>query len=97
MGKQFSDDGATFAGQSGGPASENPLDSPAPVFAPLEDGASYRIEFPDPDAPSHGSEFMTLLHHSGWWISPNDGDMGPIRVALAGYKVVGKVSDPTAR
>jgi hypothetical protein len=89
--KQFSDDGCAFAGQSGGQASGIPIDSPAPDCAPLEEGGYYRIAFLNSDDPRDGSEFMTLLHHSGYWISPNDGDMGPIRVALAEYKVVGKV------
>jgi len=88
---QFSDDGCAFANQSGGPASEAPPDPPEPDFAPLEDGASYLVEFPNSDDPRDGAERLELLHSSGWWVSPNDGDMGPIRVALADYKVVGKV------
>lgn len=57
---------------------------------PLEDGVAYHVQFRDFDGPGK-HEYLELLHHSGFWISPNDGDMGPIRVAVADYEVVGKV------
>ena len=59
--------------------------------APLEDGASYRIEFPGFDARGR-SAFVTMVYHSGFWISPNDFDMPPLRVELAGYKVACRVN-----
>ena len=61
------------------------------VAVELEDGATYRVRFPNSDDPRDGAEYLNILHHSGYWISPNDGDMGPISVALADYEVVEKV------
>ena len=49
-------------------------------FGRLVDGATYRIRFSDD--PRDGAEFVDMLHYSGYWISPNDGDMGPIRVEV---------------
>ena len=65
--------------------------APAQKFEPLEDGATYRVRFPNSDDPRDGAEFMEILHHSGYWISPNDGDMGPARVEEVDYEVVAKV------
>ena len=39
-------------------------------------------------------EFMDILYLARHWWSPNDGDMGPIPAALAGYEVVALVGRP---
>ena len=70
------------------------MDTSHPACAePLEDGVTYKIRFRDFAGPGK-HEYMEILHHSGYWISPNDGDMGPIRVAVADYEVVGKAGAP---
>jgi len=95
--KQSLDDGCAFAGLSGRPASENPIDPPAPDCAPLEDGATYTVELPDFYGRGK-SAYVPMLYHSGYWISPDGGDAayvdGPLTVREAGYRVVGKVVLP---
>lgn len=65
----------------------------AQKFDRLEDGVIYRVCFRDFNGPGK-HEFMDILYLARHWWSPNDGDMGPIPAALAGYEVVALVGRP---
>jgi hypothetical protein len=67
--------------------------APAPKFDELEDGAIYRLCFRDFSGPGL-HEFTNILHLARHWWSPNDGEMGPISVARAGYEVVANMGLP---
>jgi hypothetical protein len=56
-------------------------------FIPDRKGSPMPAGAKPPEVP--GAELMALLYKRGRWHSANDGDMGPIDVALADYKVVG--------
>jgi hypothetical protein len=57
----------------------------------LEDGAAYRVRFPNFDGPGK-DEFVDMLHHSGYWITGCEAYVdGPLSIEEAGYEVVGKV------
>ena len=65
--------------------------APAQKFEPLEDGATYRVRFPDFDGPGKDA-FEDLLHCQRRWITGCEAYVeGPLKVEEAGYEVVAKV------
>ena len=63
-------------------------------FEPLEDGATYRVRFPDFDGPGKGA-FEDLLHYRRRWITGCVTYVeGPLTVEEAGYEVVAEVDRP---
>ena len=66
----------------------------AQEFDRLEDGATYRVRFPDFDGPGKDA-FEDLLHYRRRWITGCEAYVdGPLTVGEAGYEVVAKVERP---